>query len=478
MHVRVTPSLMAKAADVKSRALPLLNLLRRLERFAAEHEQALFWALALFYRIGLDLMYCFAAYPLGGYMIRPFYTSAFRYFVSFALYLILYASLPRREKDGIAFAVQLQFVYTAAPILTLYAFSDMSGRYMLMVSACILLENLLIFRPLRAAEPVRIRGVQNYVTVLLGVLIVFAAVVPILYNGFAGLKAFNFRYIYEMRANASYPPGFGYLLNWMTKAIIPFGFLCFLHMRKYRWAVLLAAIQIFFYMLTGQKITLFILVPMVFVYFCVKTGHCLKLMYLGLGAACLFVILACRLDRLAPIDSASTSITGRAGILAASIIAVRALFIPAGIKSYFYDFFSSNPKLYFSDGQIGRMLGLTYPYKGSSGQVINAFQMGVEEFGRSNSNTGYLGEAYAQMGFAGMLLMSVLLALILRSLRVYDRRESAPLLTALISIYIIILNDGAFLTTLFTGGLLVTYILIFIYFDKVTEGDGHGIQRL
>lgn len=478
MRIRIIPSLIEKTVSVRAKILPELEFLHCADHFAAKHELVLFWALALFYRIALDLIYCFAAYPVGGYMIRPFYTSAIRYLVSFVLYLLLYASLTRREKDGIAFVVHLQFVYIVAPMLTLYAFSDMSGRYMLMVSACILLENLLIFRPLRTAEPVRIRGVQNYATVLLGVLILFAAVVPILYNGFAGLKAFNFGYIYEMRANASYPPGFGYLLGWMTSAIVPFGFLCFLHMRKYRWAFFLAAVQIFFYMLTGQKITLFILVPMVFVYFCVKTGHCLKLMYLGLGAACLFVILACRLDQLAPIDSASTSITGRAGILAASIIAVRALFIPAGIKSYFYDFFSSNPKLYFSDGQIGRMLGLTYPYKASSGQVINAFQMGVEEFGRSNSNTGYLGEAYAQMGFAGMLLMSVLLALILRSLRVYDRRESAPLLTALISIYIIILNDGAFLTTLFTGGLLVTYILIFIYFDKVTEGDGHGIQRL
>lgn len=478
MHVRVMSFLMAKAVNIKTRVLPILDFLRRLGRFAAEHEQVLFWVFALLYRISLDLMYCFVAYPLGGYMIRPFFTSAFRYIVSFVLYLILYATMPKRENDGIVFVVQLQFVYMVAPILTLYAFSDMSSKYLLMVSACILLENLLIFRPLRTMEPVRIRGVQNYVTVLLGVLVLFAAVIPILYNGFAGFKAFNFSYIYEMRANASYPLGFGYLLNWTTKAIIPFGFLCFLHMKKYRWAILLATVQIFFYMLTGQKITLFIIAPMVFIYFCAKTGHCLKLMYLGLGAAYLFVILACRLDRLAPIDPSSTSMTGRVGILAASIIAVRALFIPAGIKSYFYDFFSSNPKLFFSDGQIGRMLGLTYPYKKESGFVINAFSMGTEKFGSANANTGYLGESYAQMGFAGMLLMSMLLALILRSLRAYDRKETAPLLTALISIYIIILNDGALFTTLFTSGLLVTYILVFIYFNKVTEGNGHGIQRV
>lgn len=475
MRIHVTPFLMAKAAGVRARTLPALELLRRTDRFAAKHEPALFWALTLFYRIALDLMYCFAAYPLGGYMIRPFHTSAFRYMVSFVLYLLLYASMPRREEDGIALAVHLQFVYSVAPLLTLYAFSDMCGKYMLMVSACILLENFLVFRPLRATEPVRICGIQNYVTVLLGILVVFSAAVHIMYNGFEGLKAFDFLYIYEMRANATYPSGFTYLVNWITKAIIPFGFLCFLHMRKYRWAVLLAAVQIFFYMLTGYKAILFILVPMVFVYFCVKTGHCLKLMYLGLGIVYLLVVLVCRLDQLAPIDS--TSLLGRIGTLAASIIAIRALFIPAGIKSYFYDFFSSNPKIYFSDGQIGRMLGLTYPYKRSSGEVVTAFQTGTGQFTGGNANTGYLGEAYAQMGFAGMLLMSLLLVLILRSLRVYGRRETAPLLTALLSIYIVFLNDGALFTTLFTGGLLVTYILIFIYFETITGGNRRGIQR-
>lgn len=478
MRIRIIPSLIEKTVSVRAKILPELEFLHCADHFAAKHELVLFWALALFYRIALDLIYCFAAYPVGGYMIRPFYTSAIRYLVSFVLYLLLHASLPRREKDGIAFVVHLQFVYIVAPMLTLYAFSDMSGKYMLMVSACILLENLLIFRPLRTAKPVRILGIQNYVTVLLGVLVLFAAVVPILYNGFEGLKAFDFSYIYEMRANASYPTGFEYLLNWMVKAIIPFGFLCFLHMKKYRWAVLLATVQIFFYMLTGYKFVLFIFVPMVFVYFFVKTGHCVKLMYLGLGIAYLFIVLMCQMDRLAPIDSASTSAMGRVGIFAASLVAVRALFIPASIKSYFYDYFSSNPKLFFSDGQIGRMFGLTYPYKGSSGDVISAFQMGAEEFGAAESNTGYLGDSYAQMGFAGMLLMSLLLVLILRSLRVYDRKETAPLLTALISIYIILLNDGPLFTTLLTGGLLVTYVLIFIYFDKVTEENGHGLQCL
>lgn len=473
MHVRVTPSLMAKAADVKSRALPLLNLLRRLSCFASAHERVIFWGLAVLYRISLDLLYCLSAYPIGGYMILPFTASAFRYMVSCALYLVLYAALPKREEDSIVLAAHLQFAFSVAPMLTLYAFSHGSSRYILAVFLCVLLQTLVIFRPLRTAEPVRIKGVQSYMTIMLGILTVFTLVVPILYNGFAGFRAFDSKYIYVMRANATYPPGFSYLIRWVTLSILPFALLSFLHMKKYRWAALAATMQVVFYMQLGTKVTLLILFPMVFLYFCCKSGHCVKLMYLALSLCGLVIVLLCGLDQ---IGGAGGGFFSRIGIYAASLIAVRALFIPAGIKFQYYSCFSGQPKLYFSDGQIGRMFGLIYPYKLSSGFVVNAFS--GAEFGTSQANTGYLGESYAQMGFAGMLLMSLLLALILRSLRVYDRKESAPLLTALICVYIILLNDGALFSTLLSGGLLVTYGLIFIYFDKVTKGDGHGVQRL
>ena len=57
---------------------------------------------------------------------------------------------------------------------------------------------------------------------------------------------------------------------------------------------------------------------------------------------------------------------------------------------------------------IGKMLGLTNLYNGSEGQIVYAFNGG--DFKSVNLNTGYLGESYAQLGFFGMLLMSVLFA--------------------------------------------------------------------
>ena len=306
-------------------------------------------------------------------------------------------------------------------------------------------------------------------TVALGVLLLFTLVIPVLYNGFEGINAFDLDYIYAMRARATYPPGFGYVLNWATNTILPFAFLIFLNRRHYGLAALCAALQVLFYMETGSKFTLLILAPILAAYLLSRTGHLLKLLYLGFVCICLAVVIGYQLD------STATDSALHPGVLLNAIVGIRAMFHPADNKFNFYEYFSQHPKIHFSDGIIGKMFSLTYPYAGSSGQVINAAE--GAEFLSANMNTGYLGEAYAQLGFPGIFLMAALLGFILRALSGYDRKETFPVLTALFSVYIIILNDGALFTTLFTSGMLIAFLLVFIYLGK-QEDLSHGIQRI
>lgn len=439
---------------------------RRVSAFASAHHTALIWCFGILYKFALDAMYVWAASPLFSYAGLVYAPSFIKYAIAAGMYLILFALLPKRENDTAVFLLHLQFVFTVAPLLSFYALSGGSSRYILMVFLTVLLQIWIVCRPAPERKRIHITGIENYVTAALGVLILFTLAIPILYNGFEGLKAFDFSYIYTMRANAVYPPGFGYLLNWISRTILPFAFLMLLDRRRWGWAVLCAALQVLFYMETGSKFTLFIFVPVLAVWLLSRTNHLLKLLYVGFICLCVTVVFAYRLDRTG----------GGLGIFLNTIIGIRAVFHPADNKFNFYEYFSRHPKIHFSDGIIGKMLSLTYPYAGSSGQV--AFAAGGGTFLSSNSNTGYLGEAYAQLGFSGMLLMAALLGLILRGLAVYDRKETFPLITALFSIYMIILNDGALFTTLFTGGMLVAFLLVFIYFGKQQEDPSHGIQRL
>lgn len=445
----------------------LLNLLRSLNTFATAHHTALIWVLGILYKFALDGLYIWAASPQYAYAGLVYSPSFLKYCIAAVMYFLLFAALPKREGDAVGLLLHLQFVFTVAPMLSFYALSGGSSRYMGMVFLAVLLQIWIVCRPAPERKPIRITGIESYVTVALGVIVIFTLIVPVLYNGFEGLKAFDFSYIYTMRANATYPPGFGYILSWVPNVILPFGFLMFLQKKRYPFAGLCAVCQVLLYMETGSKITLFLLVPILAVYLLSRTGHLLKLLYLGFFGICLLTVLAYQLDHASSLMF---------GVLINATVGIRAIFHPADNKFNYYEYFSQHPKIHFSDGILGKALSLTYPYAGSVGQVICASQ--GNEFLSANTNTGYLGDAYAQFGFAGILLMAVLLGLILRVLRSYNNSATYSLLTALFAVYFIILNDGALFTTLFTGGMLLAFLLVFIYFGSQQEGPTNGIQRL
>lgn len=432
---------------------------KRMDEFATRYSNGIIWGGAILYKFMLDIIYVWCAsshYAYAGLVYQP---NAMKYMVGSVMYFILFACLPKRENNAVGALMHLQFVYMVAPMLTFYAMAGGSNKYILMVFLCILLEIAVIRgRPSQEGSTVHIVGIKNYVTVMLGVLAMCCIAIPILYNGFAGLKAFDFSYIYVMRANATYPPGFGYLFNWFFKAIVPFAFVYAIENKRYRFAAACAVLQVLFYMECGNKFALFILMPVLAVYVLTKTGHLLKLLYVGFVVLLVGVLVLYRLDRAG----------GHVfGVYAGFWVAVRALFVPADIKFDFYGCFSQLPKVYFSDGQIGKMLGLTYPYKAPMGFIVNVFQ-GFPLMS-SQSNTGYLGDSYGQMGFLGMLLMSALLGAILRGLSAYDNKKSYSVIVSIFCVFVILLNDIPLLTTLLTGGMLVVFFLIFIYYGDSKE---------
>lgn len=446
------------------------GILGSLQRFLTRYELQIMWGGAILYRLALDITYIFAASPQYSYAGLVYTPVSWKYFISLFLYFLIFWYLPKRERSAVIFLLHLQFVYTVAPMLSIYALANHSSKYMMMVTICVLLEIWVIRRPMNQQNRVHISGIQNYTTVMLGVLTIFALVVPIIYNGFEGLKAFDFAYIYEMRARATYPPGFTYLMHWTQGVILPFAVLCSLQRKKHRWTAVLILLQILTYVETGYKFALFILVPVIGIYLLSKSGHLIKLMYCGMAGLLVCVVLAYRLDQSQQIS--------RLGVTLNALLPIRALFIPADIKFDFYELFQIMPKVFFSDGQIGRMLGLTYPFGGSIGEVVHAANVGqVLEPGIS-ANTGYLGDAYAQMGFLGMLLISLLFAAVLRGIQCYDDHRTFGIITALFSIFVVTLNDGPLFTVLLTGGMLLAFFFVFVYFSPISEGDSNGIQRI
>lgn len=353
-----------------------------------------------------------------------------------------------------------------APIFSFYGLADESTRYTLMVFFCVMLETYIVRKPRKVFAAPRVVGMKSYVSVALLVLLVPTLFVRILYNGFAGLKAFDLSYYMTIRNNTTFPTWFGYLFSWMTYAIIPFFMVYFLEKKKYLSSAACILVEVLLYMESGQKILFLLPSVLLAVYFASKLKHLVKLTYGGLSLLLLVIIPLARMD----IPQGHSF-----GLLLNAFVGERAL-VSGGVNKFlYYHLFSELPKIHFSDGLIGKALGLTYPYVTGSGQMVYAY--GGGEFMYSNSITGYIGEAYAQMGFLGMLIFSALLAYIIRFLFALDNKRTFHILSGSFAMYIVLLTDTPFLTTFFSGGMIVTLFLCFIYLNSNSEEAQHGIHR-
>lgn len=81
-------------------------------------------------------------------------------------------------------------------------------------------------------------------------------------------------------------------------------------------------------------------------------------------------------------------------------------------------------------------------------------------------NTGYLGEAYAQMGFCGMMLMGILLVFIISFINSYGRYMPDTILLGFVGYIAIVMNDGSLLTACITGGIWLIILICMIYSRK------------
>lgn len=423
------------------------------------------WILAVVYKFSLDAMYVWAAspqYAYAGLTLEPVFT---KYVLSSLMYFIIFAILPKAEKKVVPVLLHLQFLFTVAPLLSIYALSNRSTLYMTMVFLCIVLQTVIARKEPPQRRPVYITGIRNYITVMCGVLVVFVLAVPVLYNGMFDLSLLNLfdsGTLYATRRSLEYPAGYSYIYAWITHAVLIFAMMVLLQKKKYVPVLLLILLRVLVYLETTSKAVLLIIVPILAVYCLFHTGHLVKILYIGFIGVCLITVLAYQID--------STGLISRLGIGINAIVGIRAFFHPADNKFLYYELFKHFPKLGFSEGMIGSIFSLTYPFNCNLGHVIVAWLFGYDTYG--STNTGYLGESYAQLGFLGMLLMSLLLGVLIRAAASYENKKTGAIIASCFSWSIIMLSDNSLLTIFFTGGILVFLVLFMIYFQKEPDVSG------
>ncbi len=426
----------------------------------------MYYIVFVYLKVIMDIFFVVVASQIYQYHYYEVHGNAIKYILSWVIYLVLVVLMPKKENSIKTFFLHIQLLIMVLPMLTLYAFTEnRSTIYILQVSMAIVLEILVLKEGKKEYKPVRIKNLKAFVSTFMLFLIPLITVLTINYGGFSGFSAFNAEVLNNIRANASYPALLSYLIMWCIHIFIPFYIVYCLEKKHYVLAAFLVFDDIVLYMVLAQKIIYLSLAVILVVYALSKTGHFIKLMHLAVCVGLTAMIILFLVEK----SDVSMLI-----IICVSLLGDRFLFQPALNKFLYYDIFSQYPKLYFSDGMIGKCMGLTNIYKYEPGQLAFGYVWNGR-YGESNSCTGYLGDGYAQLGFIGIIIGAVVLALLVKYIDHYCDNIAFGILAAIMALYVVMLNDGALQTVLLSGGLFIFLIFLAIY-TEVNKADRKGLK--
>jgi len=272
---------------------------------------------------------------------------------------------------------------------------------------------------------------------------------------------FSFEDIYERRldARAILPGGslVGYLLAALKFAFTPIILVLALTRRSFRYIVLAVLAVAAIFSLDGSKDTIFR--PLLLLTAAWIIGKRGKMMGVktafGIAAA-----LAISLFEYAAVGN----------YFIAGTVIRRQLIVPAEMTAYYYDFFSQAGFTYFSDGIVGKILGW------QKFDLAKAPLIGYEYLGKveSNANANLWASAYADLGIAGLILVSILAGVVLRIVDSYDG-PYARILTGILALsFVMVWTQGAFETSLLTGGVLLGLVFLMFWPYKEFSRDGFG----
>jgi hypothetical protein len=359
--------------------------------------------------------------------------------------LILYIILPHDAERPSSIFLQLHFVIIIIPILTLFGFKNESFVFVFWAVVFFGLE-VMILKKSKRIRFYKIRNSRILLNIIIVVISIFVYVSMLRANGIPSLRALNFWNVYDIRSQVQYPYMMVYFVSWQAKIINPYLITkAYIDNNKINLIIALC-MQLLLYLITAHKSFILIPIAIIIITKILEKYEFFKslsfLSFIGvLGSYLMYLLFDIMVFPF--------------------LFIYRLLILPAQIKFSYYDFFSKNEYLYFSEGVIGKIFDLEYPYELNIQNLISKIYFGDVN---SAANTGYIADAFANFGILGMFLMTLLLVAIFILIDSLSKNLGKEFVVGLSIFSILGLNDLGLLTTLLTGGLLL--LLIILYLDN------------
>lgn len=397
-----------------------------------------------FFRVILDLSYIYFVYPL--YKTDfPYNPTAFKLIISYIILYVLVIITPKTNEKVSHMILQLHLFLIFIPLLSIYSVGDQSTTYVLFASVCYFLQAFIISH-VKTPTIRRFRS-ERFTSEIIVVMLMVVTIVSYSYLFMTqriNFSVVDFRNVYEVREELEIGGGIiPYLLSWQYRIFNPLLLMNFAIKKKHKYFIFIVLLQIIFYLFLPFKEIFFSLFVVLFAYMIYKLNKNFSYIYSRiLSFLWVFSVLI---------------FVGLRMIMPLSIM-VRTFFEPAKIKFQHFVFFSQHEKLFFSEGLIGKIIGIHYPYDVPSGFVVYRYFNGTAS---SNSNTGYIASAYSNAGFIGMIIMTLIFIFILLLIDSLIKGIDPKIGFAVLIYPMVILNDGDLLTSLLTGGLAILILILY-----------------
>ena len=290
-------------------------------------------------------------------------------------------------------------------------------------------------------------GVSFWLLLMIFSLLLYGYIVSVFGLQFTNLSS-SLLDVYDTRAEykAEAQGGFSlYAVSWLSKIINPF---LIAYALVYRVPLLLLigfTGQFFLFSITGLKGTLlssvFVIIALIPLKFRERFSSIMT-------AGTVTLLLSCGL-----IDVLRGTYPVMSGILIRRI-----LIIPGYLTGCYYEFFAENPKVFLSHSIFRGFF--EYPYSQSPALLIGtaySYREGVA----GNANANIWADAFANFGFPGFFLWTLVLGLLFW---IYDSiayNRDYKLATMILLIPSMTFSNSALLTSLFTHGILLAICILY-----------------
>ena len=413
----------------------------------SDKSKSVFWFIV--YKIVLDLTYAFLHKDLFGYYGFGFEPDMLRWVLSWTLYLLVVFCVASNKTNFGTLFVYTVFMLSLVPCFVYYEYNSAVKFWMLLVQALALIFMHVLMDKL--APKVKIKSSKiPYTSKNLKVVVVIMLLGYFAYAfkqyGLPSFSSLSWEGISDIRANSSMSTLMAILQNFLCRIVCPIMLMILFKTRRWIGFALVLTVQLYTFAITGFKTYLFI--PLVLIAVSILSSINLnRLMTFALpGVSVLCSLMYVVFGQVYPY----------------ALVNERVLFLPAKIKFAYFDYFSTHKFVYFSQSTFAKLLGFESNYSENIPNLIGDVYFGRPEMW---TNTGFMADAYANLGVLGVFLVAALLALIIMWVDITIECNSADILIGLQSmflLYYVSLNDGAAISVLFSGGMMFAVLLILI----------------